>query len=134
MRILKIILIVLAVIIGLYLLISLFLPSNYEVSRIININSAKRPVFAQVNDFRNWEAWSPWQAKDSTMVVRYTSDTEGEGANFSWTTDQSKDGNMQIVSVSGMDTILTKLNFEGDDPVDGYWYFSSAGEGLTEVT
>lgn len=134
MRILKIVLIVLGVLIGLYLLISLFLSSTYDVSRTININSARRAVFVQVNDFRNWEAWSPWQAKDSTMVIRYSGDTEGEGASFSWTSDISKGGNQQINKVIDMDTIYTTLNIEGEGAANGYWYFNNTGENRTEVT
>ena len=100
MRILKIVLFVLAGLVGLYLLISLFLPSNFDVHRTININGSKRAVFEQVNDFRNWEAWSPWLAGDSTMVFKYTDDTEGEGASYSWTSENSGNGNQQIQRIT----------------------------------
>ncbi|WP_421753096.1 SRPBCC family protein [Croceimicrobium sp.] len=134
MRILKIVLFVLAGLVGLYLLISLFLPSNFDVHRTININGSKRAVFEQVNDFRNWEAWSPWLAADSTMVFKYTDDTEGEGASYSWTSENSGNGNQQILSVSGMDTINTQINFEGMDPAYGYWNFNEVANNRTEVT
>jgi len=134
MRILKIVLIVILVIIGLYLLISLFLPSSFNVARTININASQRAVFVQVHDYKNWEAWSPWLPKDTTMVLRYGPITAGEGATYSWTSDQDPNGNQQMIKVVEMDTILTKLNFEDQEPADGYWYFAKAGEGRTSVT
>lgn len=134
MRILKIVLIAIAILIGLYLLISLFLPSNYNVSRTININSSRRAVFNQVNEFRNWEAWSPWMAKDSTLALRYSDNSEGKGANLSWTSELTNNGSQQIIAVFEMDTIRTALNFEGGDPANEYWYFNAAGDNRTELT
>lgn len=134
MRILKIILIIILVLIGLYLLISLFLPSTFDVSRTININGPKRAVFSQVNDFKNWEAWSPWKAKDSTMTFKYADQTAGKGASYSWTSDESGNGNMQITDIKGMDTLRTAINFEGMDPAKGYWYLNEVGKNRTQVT
>lgn len=134
MRILKIVLIVIAILIGLYLLISLFLPSSYNVSRTININNSPRAVFTQVNDFRNWEAWSPWMSKDSTLALRYSDNSAGVGANLSWTSEINPNGSQQITELVDMDTLRTSLNFEGENPAIEYWYFNAAGDNRTEVT
>ncbi len=134
MRILKIILIIVLVLLGLFLLISLFLSSSYNVSRTININGSQKAVFAQVNDFKNWEAWSPWLAEDSTMVFRYGDQTKGKGARYSWTSEKMGNGNQQIISINGMDTLLTSLNFEGRDPANGFWYLNEVGKNRTQVT
>ena len=134
MRILKIILIILLILIGLYLLISLFLPSSFDISRTININGPKRAVFAQVNDFKKWESWSPWLAEDSTMTFRYADQTKGKGASYSWKSQEMGNGNMQITDVRGMDTLRTAINFEGMNPAKGYWFFNEVGKGRTQVT
>jgi hypothetical protein len=134
MRVLKTILIILLVLIGIYLLVSLFLPSKYDVSRSVNINGSKKAAFSLVNDFKNWEKWSPWLAKDSTMTFKYSDDTEGEGASYSWTSEEMGNGNQQIARVSGMDTINTVINFEGRDASKGYWYFTEKEEGRIQVT
>ena len=133
MRILKIVLIIILVIIGLYLLISLFLPGKYDVNRTININAPQRAVHSQVIDFKNWEGWSPWLGQDSTMVLKYGSQTSGKGASYSWTSEEMGNGNMQMISATP-DTIRTTLNFEGQDPANGYWYLNEVGKGRTEVT
>lgn len=134
MRILKIILIIILILVGLYLLISLFLPSRFDVSRTININGPQRAVFAQVSDFKNWEAWSPWLAEDSTMTFKYPDKTSGKGASYSWTSENMGNGNMQMLEVIDMDTLRTAINFEGMDPANGYWYINDVSKNRTQVT
>jgi hypothetical protein len=40
-------------------------------------------AFAQVNDLRNWEAWSPWAKLDPAAKQTYAGPTAGVGASFS---------------------------------------------------
>ena len=37
-------------------------PSEYRIVRSATIDAPPETVFAQVNDFHAWEAWSPWHA------------------------------------------------------------------------
>jgi hypothetical protein len=35
-------------------------PAEFRITRTATIAGPPPGVFAQVNDFHNWEAWSPW--------------------------------------------------------------------------
>lgn len=134
MRVLKLILIILAILFGVYVLINLFLPSTVVVQRSINIKGSKRAAFEQVVDFRNWEAWSPWLSKDPTMRFQYNEQTAGEGASYSWTSEENEGGSMRINKVVDTDSIRTHIIFNGMGEADGFWSFTRINDSRTEVT
>ena len=41
-------------------------PSEFRIERSATIAAPAPAVFAQVNDFHNWQAWSPWAKLDPT--------------------------------------------------------------------
>ncbi len=41
--------------------------STYHVERTATINAPSPVVFAQVNEFHKWNAWSPWAKLDPAM-------------------------------------------------------------------
>jgi hypothetical protein len=46
-------------------------PSEFRVERSAQIAAAPPDVFRQVNDFRNWEAWSPWAKLDPNAKATF---------------------------------------------------------------
>ena len=94
--------------IGLYILACAFMPSNFEVSRDIEINSNPLTVFNQVNDFHNWNNWDPWAEIDSTIINKFDNITEGEGAYREWTAEKLGNGNMKITNSE----LLEQIDFE----------------------
>ena len=135
MRILKLVLIILGGLIGLFLLISLFLPSKVEVNRSINIKGSKKAVFEQINEFRNWEAWSPWLADDPSMTFNYSDQTAGEGASYSWNSDDPQNrGSQRITKVYEMDSLFTHMVFENAGEADGKFTFIQINDSRMELT
>ena len=47
------------------------LPKDFEVERSIVVDAPPAVAFAEINDLRGWEAWSPWQKRDPTMKITY---------------------------------------------------------------
>ena len=39
-------------------------PAEFRVTRSATVAAPPAAVFAQVNDFHNWQAWSPWAKLD----------------------------------------------------------------------
>lgn len=77
MRILKIVLIVLAVIILIPLLAALFIAKDYGVTREITINKPKSEVFAYLKYLKNQDNFSVWSQRDPNMKKSYRG-TDGE--------------------------------------------------------
>ena len=94
--------------IALYILACVFMPSNFEVSREIEINTNPLIVFNQINDFHNWNNWDPWAEIDSTIINKFDKITEGEGAYREWTAEKLGNGNMKITN----SVLLKQIDFE----------------------
>jgi hypothetical protein len=105
-------LIVLAVIVvGLAAVIALQ-PARYRVSRSITIAAPAPVVFAQVNDFHRWSAWSPWEKLDPAMKRTYAGPPAGAGATYSWVGNREVgEGRMTIAESHPSDRIRVDLEF-----------------------
>ncbi len=117
-------LIVLLVVIG------LFLPSGYSMQRSTVINAPVDVIFNQVVDFQNHDAWSPWEAADSTIQNTYGEITSGVGATVSWTSENSGEGSMEIIEVVENASITTALDFKDEGQATGSWTFEETEEGV----
>ena len=89
------------------------LPSDYKVTRSIEIAAPPAAVHAQINDFHNWDAWSPWAKLDPNMKTTYTGPTPGEGASYHWTSpmDNVGEGRMTILKSVPGERVDIKLEF-----------------------
>ncbi len=114
----------------LLLIISFFLPSKMTVSQSATINASDSLVFAQVNDLRNWEKWSPWKAMDPEMKITYSDNPVGANGWYSWEGPQSGKGKLTIKSSTPNSNIKTGLAFEGMTPASGSWDFKREGDGV----
>ena len=65
-------------------------PSEYRIARSATIAAPASEIFAQVNDFHKWDAWSPWAKLDPNAKTTFEGPSAGEGAVFAWA------GNSQI--------------------------------------
>jgi uncharacterized protein YndB with AHSA1/START domain len=87
-------------------------PSDFRVSRTATIAAPAPVVFAQVNDFHNWTAWSPWAKLDPAMKQTYEGAPAGAGAIYTWVGNREVgEGRMTIVESRPGDLIRVKLDF-----------------------
>ncbi len=136
MKIFKKIGIALLVIIGLYLLISLFLPSNIKVERKITINAPAAVVFEQINTLKNWKSWSYWDNIDTAMKSEYSGSESGLTAKHSWesTNENVGKGSLTIVESKPDSLIVTELAFEGMGTSIGGWKIKDTVGGVIVTT
>jgi effector-binding domain-containing protein len=134
MKILKKAGIVLLIIVALYIIVSLFLPSIVRVERSTVIKAPIHVVFGQVNNFHQWPHWSYWDNIDPEMKSTYEGPESGVGAKHLWTSTNKNvgTGNIVIVDSKPDSLILTDLNFEGMGTSHGGWLFKEV-EGGTEA-
>ena len=90
----KKILIALLVLVVLVIVLGLFLPTQYEVSRSIAIDAPRTKVHVLVGDLKRWDDWTPWKKHDPSLAVTLGAKTTGEGASQSW---KGKDGDGELV-------------------------------------
>jgi uncharacterized protein YndB with AHSA1/START domain len=108
----KVIALVLAALIGLLLVYAATRPDSFRVERSITVASPPDKVFALVNNFHQWELWSPWEKVDPNIQRSYSGATEGQGAIYAW--QGNKDigsGRMEITESSAPSRLEIKIDF-----------------------
>jgi uncharacterized protein YndB with AHSA1/START domain len=108
----KKILIGLAVVIGALLIAAAMQPDSFRVQREATIQAPPDKVFALVDDFRQWPAWSPWEKLDPAMKRTLGATTSGKGATYAW--EGNKDvgtGRMEITDSAPPARVQIKLDF-----------------------
>jgi hypothetical protein len=131
---LKKILIALVIIVaGLALVIALQ-PATFRVTRTATIAAAPADVFALVNDFRNWDAWSPWAKLDPAMKTSYAGSPSGQGAVYSWVGNSDVgEGSMTIIDSQPASRVNIRLEFIKPfaSVADNLFEFAPAAAGTT---
>jgi hypothetical protein len=106
------ILIGLAAVVAVLLAVIATRPGEFRVSRAATMSAPPSAVFAQVNDFHKWEAWSPWAKMDPNCKNSFEGPTSGTGAIFRWDGDKNVGaGSMKIVDSRPSDLIRIQLDF-----------------------
>ncbi|MGH9932366.1 MAG: SRPBCC family protein [Pyrinomonadaceae bacterium] len=108
----KKILIGLAAIVVILVVVIALQPATYQVERSATIAAPASVVFAQVNDFRKWNAWSPWAKLDPAMKQTFEGASAGPGAVYTWTGNKDVgEGRMTITESHASDLVRIKLEF-----------------------
>lgn len=108
----KKILIGLAALIVVFLLIAAFQPSDFRVVRSASISAPPAVVFAQVNDFHRWPAWSPWEKLDPAIKRTFEGAPAGTGAIYGWAGNSKVgEGRCTITESRPHDLIRIRLDF-----------------------
>lgn len=113
MRILKKILLVIAVLILLVLVVAAFVDGKIRFEKSVAINAPIDKVWTHVNSLAAMNTWSPWTDKDPEMK-KTSEGTDGTpGARFCWESQKKEVGKgcQTIKSVSAPSLIETDLKF-----------------------
>lgn len=78
-------------------------PDDFRITRSLEISAPADKIFAQVNDFHRWEAWSPWAKIDPNAKTTFEGNSFGVGAVMRWS------GNMEV-GVGSSTIVESKLN------------------------
>jgi hypothetical protein len=117
------ILIGVAAVIALLAIVVALQPSTFRVSRSAKIAASPAAVFAHVNDFHNWLAWSPWEKLDPLMKRTYEGAKAGTGAVYSWNgNNHVGEGRTTITESRPAELVKMRLEFfrpfKGDNDVE----------------
>lgn len=85
---------------------------TYTVVRTIGVSAPPADVFAHVNDFHAWQAWSPWEGLDADQRRTYTGPDSGVGAHYAWHGNRKVgEGTMEIIGAEAPGSVTVDLRF-----------------------
>ena len=106
------ILIGLAVLVLLLVVVVAVQPSEFRITRTTTVAAPPSALFAQVNDFHKWEAWSPWAKLDPNAKATFEGVSAGEGAVFAWAGNSKVgEGRMTVIESRPAERIRIRLDF-----------------------
>ena len=111
MKIVRIVLLVLVIAVVGVLAFAATKPDTYHVERTAVIAAAPATVFAQVNDFRRWQEWSPWEDLDPAMQRSFSGPESGIDAVYGWVGPKAGEGKMTIVESAPDARVGIRLDF-----------------------
>lgn len=86
-------------------------PDVFTVQRTATIQAPPEKVYAVLEDFRRWQAWSPFE-RDPGMKRTISEPARGKGATYAW--DGNNDvgaGRMEITEAAPPNKLVLKLDF-----------------------
>ena len=87
-------------------------PSEFRVERTASVAAPAPVVFAQVNDFHKWEAWSPYVKRDPAMKKSFDGAPAGVGAIYTWSGNHEVgEGRTTIIESRPSELIRIRLEF-----------------------
>ena len=87
-------------------------PDRFRIERSAVIAASPESIFALLEDFHRWRAWSPYEERDPAMRRDYSGASRGEGAVYAWDGNrQIGTGRMEIVEAEPTSRIAIKLDF-----------------------
>ena len=87
-------------------------PNDFRVQRATSIKAPPEKIFALINDFDRWSAWSPFEKRDPAMKRTRSGAATGKGAVYEWDGNSKVGkGRMEITDTSPPSKVTIKLDF-----------------------
>ncbi len=138
MKILKPLLIAIAVLIAIPLIAALFMKKEFSVSREITIEKSKQEVWDYTKYLKNQNEWSVWGSMDPNMKVSFTGEDGTVGFVSAWESplDSVGKGEQEITKIEEGKRIDYELRFLEPMAATNYAFmtFDSLDVNQTKVT
>ncbi len=112
MKIVKYVLLPIMVVIGIYALLCVIGPKDFDTSESIDIKAPPSVVYNLVNSLQKSAEWNEWTLNDTAMVTTYNDIPRGVGAESSWTSESSGNGTQKIIEVQKDRYVKSAMEFE----------------------
>ena len=87
-------------------------PDDFRVERKTSIKAPPDKIFASINDFNQWGAWSPYEKIDPSMKRSFSGAASGKGAIYNWDgSGKAGAGRMEILDAPAPAKVVIKLDF-----------------------
>lgn len=112
------VLVLVAVLVGVFFIGAQFLPKQAMVSRTIQIDAPPRAIWPYVSDFNAFQEWSPWVEHDPDMELTVIGAPGTVGHRQKWRSDNDQvgSGSQEIIRLVPYESVTTQLDFgeQGD--------------------
>jgi hypothetical protein len=111
-------------------------PNTFTIKRSLDIKAPADKIFANLNDFHNWLAWSPFEKQDPLMKRTFSGEEKGKGAVYDWEgPGHEGKGHMIITEAVSSSRLTVSLEFIKPFTAHNTVEFTLEPKGdLTEVT
>lgn len=87
-------------------------PDTFRVERSTTIKAPPEKVYALIDDFHQWQQWSPWERLDPAMKRQHGGAAKGKGALYGWEGNKEVGkGQMEITEATAPSRVVIKLDF-----------------------
>ena len=94
------------------LILAAMRPDTFRIERKIAIRATPDKVYGLIDDFHNWQSWSPWEKLDPAMNRGFSGPDKGKGAGYTWQGNKKVGkGAMEILEATTPAKIVIKLDF-----------------------
>jgi len=135
MKFLKWLGIVILILLALFLIIPLFLPSNFHVERSVEVERSTEFVFQNAVDMSQRAKWDPWIEMDPTVDMKVNMTPEIIGSGYSWKSEIIGEGRITIKEFVPNQSIKSEIEFIAprSSTSDVIWNFEESENG-TKIT
>ncbi len=133
MAILKKVAIGFGVLIALSVVVGFVLPSSVSVSQSVVIAASPEEIFPYINNFENFNKWSPWAEIEPDAEYQFEGPVEGVGARVSWVGDEVGSGTQEITLSTPNERVEVALDFGAQGTADAVYEINIV-DGGAEVT
>jgi uncharacterized protein YndB with AHSA1/START domain len=102
---------VLVIVIAVFLLAVVSKPDKFRYERSARIKAPPEKVYALIQDFHQWNQWSPWEGIDPDLKRTFSGAEKGKGAVYEWQGNKTGQGRMEIVDAPAPSKVTIKLDF-----------------------
>lgn len=85
--------------------------ADFSLSRSVRVQAAPERVHVLLEDFREWQRWSPWEGLDPAMRREYSGPAQGVGSSYHWSGNKrAGEGEMRMTE-STVSRVTVDLDF-----------------------
>jgi len=85
--------------------------ADFSLSRSIRVRATSDRVHALLDDFREWQKWSPWEGLDPDLHREYTGPDHGVGSRYRWAGNKKAGEGTMAITGSTPTSVVVDLVF-----------------------
>ncbi|PKO34306.1 MAG: polyketide cyclase [Betaproteobacteria bacterium HGW-Betaproteobacteria-7] len=87
-------------------------PDTFRIERSIRIAAPAAKIFPLLDDFHQWERWSPWEKPDPSLKRTFGGADSGKGATYAWVGNKKiGQGRMTIIESTPPSHLQIQIDF-----------------------